>query len=297
MEAIDFIRRFNELTHAEFPGVLTIAEESTSWPMVTRPTYTGGLGFDLKWNMGWMHDMLSYMQKDSIHRRYHQSEITFSLVYAFSENFVLPFSHDEVVHLKHSMLDKMPGDLWRKFANLRALYGYMTGHPGKKLLFMGDEFGQWAEWNEAKSLDWHLLASPLHQQLQKFVATLNQLYLHEPALHQVDFSWEGFQWIDLSDADQSVISFIRRGADATAPVIVVCNFTPVPRIGYRVGLPLNNTPYIEIMNSDWPQFGGSGVGNPHPVRAELLPWQNCPYSAPLNLPPLGVIMLKPEPLQ
>lgn len=293
LEAIDFIRRFNELTHAEAPGVLTIAEESTAWPMVSRPTYTGGLGFDLKWNMGWMHDMLSYMEKEPIHRSYYQGQITFSLMYAFSENFVLPFSHDEVVHLKRSMLDKMPGDLWQKFANLRAIYAYMTGHPGKKLLFMGGEFGQWTEWNEAKSLDWHLLENPHHAQLQDFVAALNHLYLHEPALHQVETSWEGFQWIDLSDAAQSIISFCRRAANPDDLLVFVCNFTPLPRLGYRVGLPVSGA-YQEILNSDWPQFGGSGVGNPTPVQAESIGWQSCNFSAPLNLPPLGVVVFKPS---
>ncbi|MCC6166402.1 MAG: 1,4-alpha-glucan branching protein GlgB [Caldilineaceae bacterium] len=292
LDAIDFIRRFNELTHLETPGTLTIAEESTSWPMVTRPTYMGGLGFDLKWNMGWMHDMLSYMQKDPVFRRYNQNQITFSLIYAFHENFVLPFSHDEVVHLKRSMLDKMPGDIWQKYANLRTLYGYMTGHPGKKLLFMGGEFGQFSEWNEARSLDWHLLQWQDHQRLQRYVAELNHLYLNEPALYTIDNSWEGFQWIDISDADRSIISFVRRGHEAADTLVIVCNFTPVPRLGYRVGLPLDTT-YREIMNSDRPEYGGSGVGNPHPVTAEALPWQSCAFSATLNLPPLGVIYLKP----
>lgn len=291
LEAISFIRRFNEVTHAEAPGILTIAEESTSWPMVTRPTYTGGLGFDLKWNMGWMHDMLSYMQKDPIYRRFHQNQVTFSLIYAFHENFVLPFSHDEVVHLKRSMLDKMPGDLWRKYANLRALYAYMTAHPGKKLLFMGNEFGQWAEWSEARSLDWHLLQWEDHRRLQHFVARLNHLYLNEPALHRIDASWEGFEWIDITDADHSVISFVRRTDDPKDTVVVVCNFTPVPRLGYRVGLPTNGL-YRELLNSDAREFGGSGVGQSGPVAAEALPWQRCLFSAPLNLPPLGVIMLK-----
>ncbi len=293
LEAIDFIRRFNELTHAEAPGTLTIAEESTSWPMVTRPTYTGGLGFDLKWNMGWMNDMLSYIQKDPIHRSYYQNQISFGLMYAFSENFVLPFSHDEVVHLKRAMLDKMPGDLWRKFANLRLLYGYMIGHPGKKLLFMGGEFGQWREWNEAQSLDWHLLSLPEHRQLQQFVAQLNHLYRAEPALHAVETSWEGFQWIDLSDAAQSVISFCRRAHDPDDLLVFVCNFTPVPRWGYRVGLPKAGS-YQEVLNSDWPQFGGSGVENSAPVHAEDYPWQHCNWSAPLNLPPLGVTILQPR---
>ncbi len=292
LEAIDFLRRFNEVTHEEVSGILPIAEESTAWPMVSRPTYMGGLGFDLKWNMGWMHDTLSYFQKDPIYRRFHQNEITFSLVYAFHENFILPLSHDEVVHLKRSLLDKMPGDGWQKFANLRALFGYMTAHPGKKLLFMGGEFGQWAEWSEAKSLDWHLLEHPPHQQLQRFVADLNHLYRAEPALHQVDFSWEGFDWIDFNDAEHSVISFVRRTRDPQDLVVVVCNFTPVPRHGYRVGLPMLGT-YREILNSDWTQYGGSGVGNPEPIVAEAMPWQRCGYSALLNLPPLGVIYLKP----
>jgi len=292
LEAIDFLRRFNELVHTEAPGALTFAEESTSWPMVTHPTYAGGLGFDLKWNMGWMHDMLSYMQKEPIHRRYHQNQITFSLIYAFSENFVLPLSHDEVVHLKRSMLDKMPGDQWRKFANLRALYAYMVGHPGKKLLFMGGEFGQWREWSEDRSLDWHLLDHPVHQQLQHFVRTLNQLYLQETALHQVDFSWQGFTWIDFSDAEQSVVSFLRRGQDPADLLVVVCNFTPVPRHSYRIGLPVA-AGYREILNSDWAQFGGSGVDNPAMLQAQQQPWQSCDFSAAVNLPPLGVIMLKP----
>ena len=291
LEAIDFLRKFNEVTHAETPGVLTIAEESTAWPMVTRPTYMGGLGFDLKWNMGWMHDTLNYMQKDPVHRRYYQNQITFSLIYAFHENFVLPFSHDEVVHLKRSMLDKMPGDVWRKYANLRALYGYMTGHPGKKLLFMGCEFGQWTEWSETRSLDWHLLQWQDHQQLQRFVAELNRLYRTEPALYAIDASWEGFEWIDISDADKSIISFIRRSHDPAESIVVVCNFTPVPRLHYRVGLPSSNV-YTELMNSDAAEYGGSGVGNAGRINAEALPWQRCNFSAALNLPPLGVIYLK-----
>ncbi|MFN8441055.1 MAG: 1,4-alpha-glucan branching protein GlgB [Caldilineaceae bacterium] len=291
LEAIDFLRKFNEVTHSECPGILTIAEESTSWPMVSRPTYTGGLGFDMKWNMGWMHDMLSYMEKDPVFRRFHQNEITFSLMYAFSENFVLPFSHDEVVHLKKSMLDKMPGDLWRKFANLRALYGYMSAHPGKKLLFMGSEFGQWSEWNEAKSLDWHLLQFDFHRQLQGYVAQLNQLYRSEKALHEVDTSWEGFSWIDLSDAEQSVVSFVRRGSGAADQIVVVCNFTPIVRNHYRIGLPSPGL-WREILNSDWVQFGGSGVSNPQDIASEPRPWQSCPQSAPIHLPPLGVVMFK-----
>ena len=312
LDAIDFIRRFNEVTHEAVPGTLTIAEESTSWPMTTKPTYMGGLGFDHKWNMGWMHDMLSYMEKDPIFRRFSQNQITFSLMYAFHENFVLPFSHDEVVHLKRSMLDKMPGDLWQKFANLRALYAYMTGHPGKKLLFMGQEFGQWSEWNEARSLDWHLLQGQDHQQLQRYVADLNHLYLREPALHRIDNSWEGFQWIDTSDADQSIISFVRHSgvkrdgrpdadtldadtghADTEQPesIVVVCNFTPVPRYSYRVGLPSAGR-YGELFNSDRPEYGGGGVGNPTPIAAEMIPWQSCQFSAPFHVPPLGVLFIK-----
>ena len=290
LEAIEFVRRFNDLVHDHAPGVMTIAEESTSWPMVSRPTYTGGLGFTYKWNMGWMHDTLVYIQKEPVHRRYHHGQITFSLIYAFSENFILPFSHDEVVHLKRSMLDKMPGDLWQKFANLRALYAFMYGHPGKKLLFMGGEFGQWSEWSEARSLDWHLLGNEMHRKLQRFVATLNHLYRSEPALHQVDSSWEGFQWIDLTDADQSILSYQRISRDGER-IVVVCNFTPVPRLGYRVGMPEDGV-YREVLNSDSAEFGGGGVGNPGGVQAEHLPWQNCPFSAPVNLPPLGVVMLK-----
>jgi 1,4-alpha-glucan branching enzyme len=235
------------------------------------------------------------MQKDTVFRRFHQNQITFSLMYAFHENFVLPFSHDEVVHLKHSMLDKMPGDVWRKYANLRALYAYMTGHPGKKLLFMGQEFGQWTEWSEARSLDWHLLQWQDHQELQRFVADLNHLYLAEPALHRIDNSWEGFGWIDTSDAEYSIISFVRRsGIDAenvADNIVVVCNFTPVPRHNYRVGLPTAGR-YAELLNSDRREYGGSGVENGEPIIAEALPWQNCQFSAPFHLPPLGVIFLK-----
>jgi 1,4-alpha-glucan branching enzyme len=291
LEAIDFIRRFNELVHGHAPGVLTIAEESTAWPMVTRPTYAGGLGFSLKWNMGWMHDMIDYMKNDPIYRRYHQGQISFSLMYAFSENFLLPFSHDEVVHLKRSMLDKMPGDLWQKFANLRALYGYMYGHPGKKLLFMGGEFGQWQEWSEARSLDWHLLEFDMHARLLAYVARINRLYADEPALHQVETTWEGFAWIDLSDIDNSVISFVRRAKDPSDHIVMVCNFTPNSHQGYRVGLPEAGI-YEEILNSDWQEFGGSGVDNPSPIHTEPYRWQSCAQSAMVNLPPLGVTMLK-----
>ncbi|MBX2998450.1 MAG: 1,4-alpha-glucan branching protein GlgB [Caldilineaceae bacterium] len=293
LEAIEFIRIFNDVSHEYAPGILTIAEESTSWPMVSRPTYTGGLGFDLKWNMGWMHDTLKYFEKDPLFRRYHHNMISFSLVYAFSENFVLPFSHDEVVHLKKSLLDKMPGDQWRKFAGLRSLYGFMTGHPGKKLLFMGGEFGQWREWTEAYSLDWHLLQQKMHQQLHQYVADLNHLYLSEAAFHEIDTSWEGFAWLDLQDVDNSILSFQRMASDPEEFIVVVCNFTPVPHFGYRVGLPQGGR-YTEIFNSDWAQYGGSNVRNPEEIHAENIPWQSGSCSAMLNLPPLGVIYLKPQ---
>ncbi len=293
LEAVRFVRRFNELVHMKFPDVLTFAEESTAWPMVSRPTYLGGLGFDMKWNMGWMHDMLEYIQKDPIHRRFHHNSLTFSLMYAFSENFVLPFSHDEVVHLKRAMLAKMPGDYWQQFANLRALYGYMYGHPGKKLLFMGDEFGQWNEWSEAAQLDWMLLDFDPHRQLQQYVKDLNRLYASQPALHEVDFSWEGFQWIDLHDVDQSTLSFIRKARDPNDFVVVVANFTPVPRGGYRVGVPAPGF-YRELLNSDSAHYGGSNLGNAGGLPADDISWQGQPYSVLLTLPPLAVVFLKPE---
>jgi len=297
LEAVRFLKSFNELVYLKFPGVLTIAEESTAWPLVSRPTYVGGLGFSLKWNMGWMHDMLEYMSKDPIYRRYHHHNLTFSLVYAFSENFVLPFSHDEVVHLKHSMLGKMPGDEWRRFANLRALYGYMYAHPGKKLLFMGSEFGQYHEWAFETGLDWNLLDYPVHRQLQHFVSDLNHLYQSEAALHEVDFSWEGFEWIDLHDVDQSAISFIRRAkaeqpADAEC-VVVVANFTPVPREGYRVGVPRAGF-YREILNSDAETYGGSNMGNKGGLPSDAIAWQGHPHSILITLPPLAVVYFKPD---
>jgi 1,4-alpha-glucan branching enzyme len=297
LEAVRFLKSFNELVYLKFPGVLTIAEESTAWPMVSRPTYLGGLGFSLKWNMGWMHDMLDYVSKDPIYRRYHHHSLTFSLVYAFSENFVLPFSHDEVVHLKGSLLGKMPGDEWRRFANLRALYGYMYAHPGKKLLFMGGEFGQFREWDFQGSLDWNLLDYPIHRKLQHFVRDLNHLYQAEPALHEVDFGWEGFQWIDLHDVDQSALSFVRR-AKAEDPlvaefVVVAANFTPVPREGYRVGVPAPGF-YRELLNSDSEAYGGSNMGNRGGLPADAIPWQGQPYSILITLPPLAVVYFKPN---
>ena len=293
LEAVAFIKRFNELVHQESPDVLTFAEESTDWPMVSRPTYVGGLGFDLKWNMGWMHDMLEYMQKEPVHRKYHHHHLTFSLLYAFTENFILPFSHDEVVHGKGSMLSKMPGDYWQKFANLRLLYAYMYGHPGKKLLFMGSEFGQWNEWNHDQELDWMLLDFEFHRNLQQYVKDLNRLYISEPALHEMDFSWKGFQWIDFHDIDQNIVSFIRRARDPNDFVIAASNFTPVVRHGYHIGVPAPGV-YRELLNSDSGRYSGSNTINLDPVRSEPGECQGQPHSIVLTLPPLGMIFLKRE---
>jgi len=293
LEAIELLKSFNEIAHYNYPGVLTIAEESTAWPMVSRPTYLGGLGFSLKWNMGWMHDMLEYMSKDSIYRKYHHNNITFSLLYAFTENFILPFSHDEVVHGKRSMLNKMPGTVRQKFANLRLLYGYMYGHPGKKLLFMGGEFGQWDEWNHDKSLDWHLLKYEPHRHLQKYVMDLNYLYRSEPALFEVDFSYEGFEWIDFRDTDHSVISFIRKAKDPRNFLVIVCNFTLLPRISYRIGVP-EHCFYREILNSDSSIYWGSNMGNAGGIHSEEILWQGKPFSINIFLPPLSVLIFKPE---
>ena len=291
LDAIAFMRKTNEVLHERTPGVLTIAEESSIWPMVSRPTYTGGLGFDYKWNMGWMHDTLNFFEMDPLFRRNNHHLVTYSLSYAFSENFILALGHDEVVHLKGSMLDKMPGDLWQKFAHLRLLYGLMNAHPGKKLLFMGGEFGQLREWTETSSLDWHLLELAEHRSLQRFVRDSNRLYCYEKALHQSDASWEGFQWIDYQDVDHSVTSFVRRDAAGGDCIVVVCNFTPVPRHGYRVGLPGPGR-YHQILNSDWPIYGGSGLDNPFPLQAEEIPWQNASWSTLMELPPLGVLYWK-----
>jgi 1,4-alpha-glucan branching enzyme len=292
IEAIEFIKEFNDRVHAEFPGALTIAEESTSYAGVTRSTADGGLGFDLKWNMGWMHDTLQYMANEPVHRSYHHGTLTFSLLYAFSERFLLPFSHDEVVHLKRSMLDKMPGDHWQKFANLRTLYAYQTAHPGKKMLFMGGEFGQWREWNEAVSLDWHLLEEhSQHRALQDYVRYLNNLYLNESALFGNDDSWEGFDWLDLHDGNRSILSFIRYSADGQSSLIVSCNFTPVVRHQYRLGVPLPGQ-YHEIMNSDSVEFGGSGVINAQPINSEAKSWHDQLHSIEFSLPPLGAVFLR-----
>jgi 1,4-alpha-glucan branching enzyme len=295
LEAIAFLRRLNEVVYAHHPDTMTVAEESTSWPMVSRPTYVGGLGFGFKWNMGWMHDVLDYMRRDPVHRKYHQNKLTFGLLYAWHENFVLPLSHDEVVHGKGSLHDKMPGDDWQRFAGLRALYGFMWGHPGKKLLFMGGEFGQTREWSHDASLDWHLLEmGPHHRGLQALIRDLNRLYRAEPALHQVDFEPAGFQWMDCSDAEQSVVAFVRRARDPRDFVLVVCNFTPVPRPGYRVGVPAGGH-YRELLNTDAHFYGGSNVGNSGGVPAEARPWTGQPWSVTLTLPPLGVLLLKPAP--
>jgi len=292
LEAVEFIRMLNERVYAEFPDVMIVAEESTKWPMVSRPTYLGGLGFGFKWNMGWMHDMLEYMSNDPIYRSYQHNLITFSMLYAFTENFVLSFSHDEVVHGKSSMIGKMPGDEWQKFANLRLLYGYMMGHPGKKLLFMGSEFGQWSEWNHDKSLDWHLLQYPMHAGLRQWVRDLNRLYREEPALYQIDFEPSGFEWIDCQDSQSSVISLMRRGKRREDLVVCVCNFTPLPRYRYSIGVPQGGR-WIELLNSDATPYGGSGVGNAGSVMASDRPIHGRPYSLELTLPPLGVLFLKP----
>jgi len=261
--------------------------------MVSRPPYVGGLGFSLKWNMGWMHDMLQYFSTDPVFRRYHHSNLTFSLLYAFNENFVLVLSHDEVVHGKRSLLAKMPGDYWQQFANLRALYAFLYAHPGKKMLFMGAELGQWIEWNPAHSLDWNLLDYEPHRRLQDLVAQLNRLCRGEPALHQIDFQYTGFEWIDFYDADHSVIAFLRKGLTPGDHLVVVCNFTPVPHLGYRVGVP-EGCFYREILNTDDAQFGGSGVTNGAGCQATPLAWQNQPCHVELTLPPLGVVYLKPQ---
>ena len=293
LEAIELIKRLNEAAYQLRPDIQIIAEESTAWPMVTRPTYVGGLGFGLKWNMGWMHDTLEYFSKDPVHRKYHASQLTFSIWYAFSENFMLPLSHDEVVYGKGSLLNKMPGDDWQKFANLRLLFGYMYGHPGKKLLFMGGEFGQWNEWYHEKSLDWHLLDFPPHQGLQRWVQDLNRSYRQEPALHEKDFEAQGFEWIDFHDAERSMISFLRRGGLHEETILVVCNFTPVPRYAYRVGVPEGST-WTEILNSNATLYGGTGQGNMGRVEAQKISFQEQPYSLSLILPPLSILFLKQE---
>ncbi|HEY1721035.1 MAG TPA: 1,4-alpha-glucan branching protein GlgB [Magnetospirillaceae bacterium] len=291
LEAISFIRRMNELVYGQNPGIATFAEESTAWPAVSRPTDMGGLGFGYKWNMGWMHDTLSYISRDPVHRRYAHNELTFGLLYAFTENFVLPLSHDEVVHGKGSLLRRMPGDRWQKFANLRAYYGFMFGHPGKKLMFMGGEFAQAQEWNFDRSLDWHLLADPMHEGVRRLMRDLNGAYRTLPALHQLDCESEGFQWVVGNDEQQSVIAFLRKGHDKASPVLVACNFTPVPRDSYRIGVPLPGR-WIERINSDATVYGGSGMGNGGAVMSEPIPEHGHAQSLDLTLPPLSTVILE-----
>ena len=288
LEAIDFMRHLNSVTHEQHPGTVIMAEESTSWPQVTRPTWTGGLGFSMKWNMGWMHDILSYMQQDPVHRMHHHDQLTFGMLYAFSENFILPFSHDEVVHGKNSMLNKMPGDEWQRFANLRLLYTFMFTYPGKKLLFMGCEFGQGTEWNFNQPLDWYTLDYPQHKGLQTLVKDLNKLYISHPALFQHDFDSQGFEWIDCHDVNQSVISYRRKTENED--LIVILNFTPVPRENYRIGVPEQGS-YTEIFNSDSSYYSGSNMGNGQAL-SEPFPWMNLNHSIMINLPPLAGIIFK-----
>jgi 1,4-alpha-glucan branching enzyme len=293
LDAVSFLKEYNEVVHAQEPGVISAAEESTAWPGVSRPTYLGGLGFGFKWNMGWMHDTLAYFELEPIHRRWHHHELTFSLVYAFTENFILPLSHDEVVHGKGSMLSKMPGDRWQKLANLRALYAFMWAHPGKKLLFMGNEIAQEQEWSEERSLDWHLLENPAHAGIQSLVRDLNRAYRDTPALWERDNDHTGFWWLEPNDAEASVFAFARIGHDARRPVVFVANLTPVPREGYRLGLPVPGR-WTELVNTDSSYYGGSDQGNLGGVEAEDVPWMDQFHSAELTLPPLGAIWLVPE---
>jgi 1,4-alpha-glucan branching enzyme len=291
LEAIDFLKQLNEVVYLEYPDVQTIAEESTSWPMVSRPTYLGGLGFGMKWDMGWMHDTLEYMSKDPVYRKYHQNNLTFRMIYAFYENFTLPLSHDEVVYGKGSLLGKMPGDDWQKFANLRLLFGYMYAQSGKKLIFMGGEFGQWREWAHEESLEWHLLQYLPHSGLRQWVADLNEFYRSQPALYQLDFEGAGFEWIDCNDIEHSVVSFIRKGRSPDDVVLVVCNFTPAPLTKYRIGVPQPGR-WVELLNSDAKKYYGSGQGNRRALTAAKIPMHGRPRSISLTLPPLGAVFLK-----
>jgi len=293
LDAIAFLRKTNEVVHGVFPGVLTIAEESTSWPMVSRPTYLGGLGFSLKWNMGWMHDTLDYMKQDPIHRKFHHNRMTFGMLYAFHENFVLPLSHDEVVHGKGSLLNKMSGDEWQKFANLRAYYGFMWAYCGKKLLFMGCEFGQWQEWNFDTGLEWSALDYHLHGGLKRLVRDLNLVYRAEPALYENDFDWSGFSWIDANDSDNSVLSFVRRALNPEERIVIVCNFTPVVRHGYRIGVE-DSGPFEELINTDKDIYGGTGQHVNHHLESEPVPCHGMEHSLLLTLPPLATVMLRPQ---
>ena len=295
LEAIDFLRRFNLEIYKHFPDVQTIAEESTAWPMVSRPLYVGGLGFGFKWDMGWMHDTLSYFSKDSIHRKYHHNDLTFRGMYAFTENFMLPYSHDEVVYGKGSLVNKMPGDEWQKFANLRLALACMFAQPGKKLLFMGCEFGQWREWNHESSLDWHLTQAPLHGGLQKMVTDLNALYRTTPALHEGDANPAGFSWIDCHNSEESTLSWLRSGIASQDSVVVACNFTPVPRFNFRIGVPCAGY-WKEILNTDSKDYEGSGQGNFGGVDAVPFPWQSQPCAITVTLPPLGMVWFRFSPI-
>ncbi|MFL6015421.1 MAG: 1,4-alpha-glucan branching protein GlgB [Gaiellaceae bacterium] len=292
LDAVAFLQQMNEVVHGREAAVVSAAEESTAWPGVSRPVYLGGLGFGFKWNMGWMHDTLGYFAHESIHRRYHHHQLTFSLVYAFSENFILPLSHDEVVHGKGSLVDKMPGDRWQKLANLRALYGYLWAHPGKNLVFMGGELAQWREWNAESSLDWHLLEDRDHQGVQSLVRDLNAVYRDTPALWEDDFEPTGFRWLEPNDAAGNVLAFMRIGTDEKRPLACVCNFSPVPRYGYRLGLPLRGS-WREVVNTDAGYYGGSDVGNLGSVEADATPWHDQPFSAEVTLPPLATVWLIP----
>jgi 1,4-alpha-glucan branching enzyme len=293
LEAIQFLRQFNQEVYKEHPEIQTIAEESTSWPMVSRPIYLGGLGFGLKWDMGWMHDTLKYLANDPIHRKYHHTQLTFRMLYGFTENFVLPLSHDEVVHGKGSLIQKMAGDEWQKFANLRLLFGYMFAQPGKKMLFMGCEFAQVREWAHDSSLDWHELQSPYHRGVQSWVEQLNRLYRNQPALHELDTDPRGFEWIDCNDSVTSTISLLRKGKSAKQNVVVICNFTPVPRMGYRLGVPQSGF-WRELLNSDAAEYGGSGLGNLGGVQAEEIESHGRAHSITLTLPPLAVLYFKAD---
>jgi 1,4-alpha-glucan branching enzyme len=292
LDAVAFLKEFNELVHAREPGVVSVAEESTAWPGVSRPTYVGGLGFGFKWNMGWMHDTLSYFRRDPVHRSHHHHELTFALVYAWNENFVLPLSHDEVVHGKGSLLAKMPGDRWQQLANLRSLYAYMWAHPGKKLLFMGGELATPWEWNDEDEVPWWLLEHLEHAGMRDLVRDLNTIYRDEPAFWEVDFSHEGFLWIEPNDAMNNVLAFARVSKDGKRHVVCIANLAPVPRENYRVGLPRGGK-WTELMNTDSTYYGGTGIGNMGEVEAEERAWQDQPYSAVVTLPPLAVLWLCP----
>lgn len=296
IEAIEFLKNLNSEVYRNYPDVQMIAEESTAWPMISRPTFVGGIGFGMKWNMGWMHDTLDYFSKDPIYRKYHHNQLTFSLIYAFTENFALPLSHDEVVHGKGSLINKMPGDDWQKFANLRLLLGYKYGHPGKKLLFMGGEFGQRAEWNHDQSLDWHLLQYDEHKHIHRWVKELNHLYKNEPALYQNDFSQDGFEWVECQDAERGILGFMRKGNTEEDAVLVVCNFTPTPQTNYKIGVSQKGF-WKEILNSDAKEYGGSGHGNLGGVETSPMPSHGRYYSLSLTIPPLGIVFFKNAPVK